>query len=154
MKLCLDKLRTFRDEYLSKGVDGATDRILPFAITCSNRKIKQSIEAMKKKNYDQRRYLEKMMRIKEKEARGEKPLTPEELEEEEKEFIRLRNVDQFDQLVDKIETKHTQLYSIIYAIELDLLNLYFRVSLKRADEVSKLEGTKNDLTNGVRNSEL
>jgi hypothetical protein len=32
------------------------------------------------------------------------------------------------------------------------MNLYFRVSLKRADEVSKLENSKNDLTNGIKNS--
>lgn len=34
------------------------------------------------------------------------------------------------------------------------MNLYFRVSLKRADEVSKLENSKNDLTNGIKNSQL
>jgi hypothetical protein len=43
LKLCLDKLRKYRDEYLSKGVDGSSDKILPFAITCSNNKIKSSI---------------------------------------------------------------------------------------------------------------
>lgn len=64
IKLCLDKLRKFRDEYLSKGVEGSNDKVLPFAITCSNNKIKSSIEAMRKKNYEQRRYLERVNRIK------------------------------------------------------------------------------------------
>ena len=57
-------------------------------------------------------------------------------------------------MVEKLGTKHSQIYSIIYALELDLLNLYFRVSLKRADEVSRLENSKNDMTNGIRNTEL
>lgn len=109
---------------------------------------------MRKKNYEQRRYLERVNRIKERQTKGEKPLTAEELDEEEKEFIRFRKNDQFDELVEKIGTKHSQIYSIIYALELDLLNLYFRVSLKRADEVSKLENSKNDQTNGIRNTEL
>jgi hypothetical protein len=39
-------------------------------------------------------------------------------------------------------------------LELDLLNLYFRVSLKRADEVSRFENSKNDQTNGIKNSDL
>jgi hypothetical protein len=66
--------------------------------------------------------------------------------------MRFRKNDQFDDIVQQIGTKHSQIYSIIYALELDLLNLYFRVSLKRADEVSKLENSKNDLTNGIKNT--
>lgn len=40
LKLCLDKLRKIRDEYLAKGVEGINDRILPFSASCSNSKIK------------------------------------------------------------------------------------------------------------------
>jgi hypothetical protein len=42
----------------------------------------------------------------------------------------------------------------VTAIELDLVNLYFRISLKRSEELTTLELSKNDMTNGVKNSEL
>jgi hypothetical protein len=64
LKLCLDRLRLFRDEYLSKGVEGIHDKILPFSVTCSSSQIKRTVEAMKKKFYEQRRHLEKANRIK------------------------------------------------------------------------------------------
>ena len=95
-----------------------------------------------------------MLRIRERKANGEKPLTKEELEEEEKEFIRLKKKDEYDLEVEKAGGIHSQMYAIVHAIELELLNLYFRVSLKRADEISRLEQSKNDLTNGIKNSEL
>ena len=34
------------------------------------------------------------------------------------------------------------------------MNLYFRVSLKRGEEISKLENSKYDMTYGVKNTEL
>lgn len=49
VRLCLDKLRSFRDDYLSKGVEGNADRLLPFTITCSNAFIKQTITQMRDK---------------------------------------------------------------------------------------------------------
>lgn len=57
IKLILDKLRKYRDQYLSKGVEGALDRILPFSITCSNTEIKSTVEKMRKKYAEQRRFL-------------------------------------------------------------------------------------------------
>jgi hypothetical protein len=62
--------------------------------------------------------------------------------------------DKFDETIEKISTNHSQVYAIICAVELDLLNIYFRVSLKRSEEVAKLEGSKNDMTSGIRNTEL
>ena len=44
--------------------------------------------------------------------------------------------------------------SIVSAIELDLQNLYFRISLKRSEELTVLEMSKNDMTNGIKNTEL
>ena len=95
-----------------------------------------------------------MLRIRERKITGKKGLSVEELEEEEKEHMRFRKADAFDEVVEKIGTCHSQLYLIVSAIELDLLNLYFRVSLKRSEEVAVMEQSKNDMTNGVKNSEL
>jgi len=36
VKLCLGKLRKYRDEYLAKGVDGSSDKLLPFCVTNSS----------------------------------------------------------------------------------------------------------------------
>jgi hypothetical protein len=57
VKLCLDKLRRFRDDYLSKGVEGNADRLLPFSITCSNADIKLTITQMREKYHQQRRMI-------------------------------------------------------------------------------------------------
>ena len=57
IKLTLDKLRKYRDQYLSKGIQGATDKILPFSITCSNSDIKSTVEKMRRKYKEQRRLL-------------------------------------------------------------------------------------------------
>ena len=65
VRLCLDKLRKYRDEYLAKGVDGASDKLLPFSITCSNVEIKRVIEEMKVNYSKQRRRIEKALRINE-----------------------------------------------------------------------------------------
>ena len=83
VKLCLDKLRKYRDEYFAKGVDGAADKLLPFSVTCSNVEIKRVIEEMKKSFSQQRRKLEKQLRIQERKDKGAKRLTQEELDEEE-----------------------------------------------------------------------
>jgi hypothetical protein len=57
LRLCLDRLRVFRDEYLSKGVDGRNDKILPFSISCSPKIIANTIEKMKISYNNQRRKL-------------------------------------------------------------------------------------------------
>ena len=57
IKLCLNKLRQFRDEYLSKGVEGVSDKLLPFSVTCSNSYIKDTLEKMRQKYGEQRRVI-------------------------------------------------------------------------------------------------
>jgi hypothetical protein len=77
LKLCLDKLRKFRDEYLAKGVDGAQDKLLPFSVTCSNAAIRQAVTNMRQAYAQQRRTIEKMLRVQERKNKGEKALSPE-----------------------------------------------------------------------------
>jgi len=75
LKFGLDRLRAFRDNYLSQGVDGRTDRLLPFAITCSNAGIKIALADMRTKFNSQRRLIEKTSRIRLRKQNGDKPLT-------------------------------------------------------------------------------
>ena len=63
-------------------MEGSNDKIIPFAITCSNNEIKSSILAMRKKNYAGK-ILDKSKQDKRKTKQGRKPVTAEELDEEE-----------------------------------------------------------------------
>jgi hypothetical protein len=38
--MSLDRIRSYRDEYLSHGLKGNQNKLLPFSLTCSNLKIK------------------------------------------------------------------------------------------------------------------
>lgn len=109
---------------------------------------------MTKNYHKQRRTIEKALRIKDRISTGQKKLSSEELEEEEKEYLRFRKTDRFDEVIEGLGTSHSHVYSIVSALELDLLNLYFRISLKRSEELTIYEQSKNEMTNGIKNSEL
>lgn len=49
VKMCLDRIRVFRDDYLTKGVQGNADRLLPFSLSSSNILIKETLSRMKDK---------------------------------------------------------------------------------------------------------
>ena len=85
----------------------------------------------------------------------ESSLTEEELEEEESEYLFYEKKDEIDEVIDKVPIQHSQLLSILMAIELDISNLYFRVMLKNADVVKKRELVNSgSITNGIKETEL
>ena len=57
-----------------------------------------------------------------------------------------------DETIDKVNTEHSQLLSVLAAIELDIANIYFRVSIKHANKIKNHPG--ESLTNGIKHSEL
>jgi hypothetical protein len=45
-KMGLDRIRQYRDQYLSQGLKGNQNKLLPFSLTCSNIKIKETLTKM------------------------------------------------------------------------------------------------------------
>ena len=61
--------------------------------------------------------------------------------------------DEVDETIEKVKTSHSQLASIISALELDILNIFFRVTLKHADYLKKKERlSANSIINGIKES--
>ncbi len=61
--MCLDRIRNYRDHYTAKGIKGNQNKLLPFSITCSNLKIKDTLDKMQVKFREQRNYIRKLKRI-------------------------------------------------------------------------------------------
>lgn len=67
-KMCLNRIRQYRDQYLTRGLKGNQNKLLPFSITCSNIKIKDTLSKMQKKFKEQRNYIRKLKRIQNRKA--------------------------------------------------------------------------------------
>jgi hypothetical protein len=80
--------------------------------------------------------IEKINKIRERSAQ-DKTFTEQELAEAELEWRLNRVPDHFDQTLDKINPRHSEFALLLAAIDFDLTNIYFRVSLKHGDELKK-----------------
>lgn len=47
MRDCLDRIVSYRDSFMQRGVESQRDKFLPFTITCNNRKIRDTISKMR-----------------------------------------------------------------------------------------------------------
>lgn len=44
LKECINRVIAYRNQLVTRGVDSTQDLFLPFAVTCSNRKIKEMVD--------------------------------------------------------------------------------------------------------------
>ena len=115
-RMCLDRIRIYRDGYLTRGVKGNSDKLLPLSVTCSSLKVKSTIVKMQEKFREQRNSINKLRRIRTRKQNHENALTEQELQEEEEEYLHYKKKDEIDEVIDKVETSHSQLYAIVSAI--------------------------------------
>lgn len=86
IRVCLESIEKFRADYLNRGIEGKYDKLLPFSLTTSNRKLGQTLERIKERYLREKRSIAQMLRIRGRKENGQKRLTDQELKEEEFEF--------------------------------------------------------------------
>ena len=92
-KMCLERIRMFRDDYLTRGVKGNHDKLLPLSLTCSSIKAANTIAKMQEKFRHQRNNINKLKRIKARKENHEDSLTEQSLQEEEDEYLHYQKKD-------------------------------------------------------------
>lgn len=151
IKVCLEKLVTYRNERQKRGVDSSQDLFLPYAVTCSNYKIAQMIADMRESYVNHKNTITREMRIKQRSGLKKGQLDEDELAEEEYEVL------EFQQNLLRDDNKDTHTINgiisetdlIINSIHADLVVTLYRCMVKAGADNQRRQIKKPSIEDGV-----